>query len=73
MTDQPDTPPSSSLIVSGHATPEEVAAIVVVLSALGGGDEPAPARRPSAWSDPAWRLVGPAATRGGWRRSGLPR
>ncbi len=69
----PASEASSTLFVSGDATPEEVAALVVVLSALGDGDEPAPARRPSAWSDPAWRLVGPAATRGGWRRSGLPR
>ena len=66
-----EEPPS--LIVSGHATPEEVAALVAVLTTLDGQDVPAPPRRSSAWSDPSWRLVGPAATRGGWRRSGLPR
>ncbi|WP_423804976.1 acyl-CoA carboxylase epsilon subunit, partial [Nocardioides salarius] len=37
-------------ILDASATPEEVAAVVAVLSALGGGDEaPAPRRRPE-WS-----------------------
>ena len=58
--------------VSGNPTPEEVAALVVVLSAL-GGEEPAPEHARSAWSDPSWRLVGPSRTRDGWRTSGLPR
>lgn len=61
-------------IVTPSATPEEVAAIVAVLSAVGGG-EPAPARRPA----PAWAAPGRAVRRplahgpGGWRASGLPR
>jgi hypothetical protein len=59
-------------VVHGDATAEEVAALVAVLSAL-GGDEPAPEHARSAWSDPSWRLVGPSARHGGWRRTGLPR
>lgn len=61
-------------IVHGDATPEEVAAIVAVLSAVGGG-EPAPAKRPA----PAWAAPQRAVRRslphgpGGWRASGLPR
>lgn len=60
-------------VVSGHPTPEELAALVAVLSAVGGGSGAGEESRRSAWSDPAWRLVGPQATRGGWRTSSLPR
>lgn len=60
-------------VLSGQPTPEELAALVVVLSALGSGGEAVPEPRRSAWSDPAWRLVGPRARRGGWRTSSLPR
>ena len=60
-------------IQSGNPTPEEVAALVVVLSALGGAD-PEPSRQPrSAWADPAIRLGAPAHRFGGWRSSALPR
>jgi hypothetical protein len=60
-------------VIDAHATPEEVAAIVAVLSALGGG-APAPRRRRSTWASPA-RQVGrpPAHGAGAWRASGLPR
>lgn len=60
-------------ILSGQPTPEELAALVAVLSAVGGGGEAASEPHSSAWSDPAWRLVGPRARRGGWRTSSLPR
>ena len=65
---------NSVLRVSGNPTPEELAVLVVVLAALGGEDSDAhdPSRR-SAWSDPAWRLVGPSTRIGGWRASALPR
>ena len=63
---------SSALSVSGSPTPEELAALVAVLSALGDGGEP-PEQGRSAWSDPSWRLVGPSARHGGWRSTGLPR
>ncbi|GAA1989213.1 hypothetical protein GCM10009817_33770 [Terrabacter lapilli] len=65
-------PAAAAIRVSGSPTPEELAALVVVLSAL--GDEEAPAEHArSAWSDPSWRLVGPSARHGGWRSTGLPR
>ena len=63
----------SALSVSGNPTPEELAALVVVLSAVGGDDPDAPdSARRSAWADPAWRLVGPSTRIGGWRASALP-
>ena len=65
--------PPALRIITPDATPEEVAAIVAVLSALGGG-EPAPARRTPEWSRPARahrRPVHPGP--GGWRSSALPR
>lgn len=68
------TPPSPVLrIVTPSTTPEEVAAIVAVLSALGGGDAPAPKRRPE-WNAPH-RMARPAVSHGpgGWRASALPR
>jgi hypothetical protein len=60
-------------VIDAHATPEEVAAIVAVFSALGGG-APAPQRRRSTWASPA-RAVGRPLTHGAgaWRASGLPR
>ena len=60
-------------VVKGDATPEEVAALVSVVSALGSGDEPAPRRTPE-WSAHHRKVRstlphGP----GGWRSSSLPR
>ena len=60
-------------VIDAHATPEEIAAIVTVLSALGGS---APAAKParSQWSDPARHLRRPLTHgAGGWRASALPR
>ena len=60
-------------VLTPDTTPEEVAAIVAVLSAMGGSEAPAPRRTPE-WNRPA-RLTrdthrhGPGA----WRASGLPR
>ena len=60
-------------VESGSPTPEDLAALVAVLSAVAAGaGEDAPSRG-SAWSDPSWRLVGPSARRGGWAASALPR
>lgn len=66
------SPAAAAIRVSGSPTPEELAALVVVLSAL-GDEEAAPEHARSAWSDPSWRLVGPSARHGGWRSTGLPR
>ena len=70
-TDQPTERPVLR-IVNADATPEEVAAVVAVLSALGGGDAPPPRRRPE-WGAPHRQVRrslphGP----GGWRASSLP-
>ncbi|MGO4600119.1 acyl-CoA carboxylase subunit epsilon [Terrabacter sp. 2RAF25] len=64
---------AATIRVNGDATPEEIAALVAVLSALGHGAEPPAQHGRSAWSDPSWRLVGPSRAHGGWRSSGLPR
>jgi hypothetical protein len=60
-------------VIDAHATPEEVAAIVTVLSALGGG-APAPKPVRSNWAHPAYGMRAPYPSgRGGWRASALPR
>ena len=68
-------------VVSPDATPEEIAALVAVFSAIGGGGQAAPAPL-AEWRAPhrgVRRTVVPtrfsdvAGTRGGWRSSGLPR
>lgn len=60
-------------ILTPETTPEEVAAIVAVFASLGGGEAPAPRRRPQ-WNAPH-RMVRPAVAHapGGWRASALPR
>ena len=58
-------------IVRGDATPEELAALVAVLSAVGAPAEQAEAPTPSLWSRPQLRqpvFAGPGA----WQASGLP-
>ncbi|MCX6397089.1 MAG: acyl-CoA carboxylase subunit epsilon [Propionibacteriales bacterium] len=60
-------------IVTPDATPEEIAAIVAVFSAMGGAA--APAKKPvPVWAANA-RRVRPQHPHGpgGWRASGLPR
>src|SRR5690242_5847340 len=60
-------------ILTPSTTPEEVAAIVAVLSAVGGAGAP-PRKRPArAWSAPqrGVRRTLPHGP-GGWRASGLP-
>jgi len=79
----PDTPASSPepqqpqqpllRIVNPDATPEEIAALVAVFSAL-GGEEETPKRTVREWNSP-YRQVRPhySAGPGGWRSSGLPK
>lgn len=59
--------------IHGPATPEDVAALTALLSAL-GGEERTPTPPPRVWGDAA-RQVGADVrpTRGGWSRSALPR
>ncbi|PKH43426.1 Acyl-CoA carboxylase epsilon subunit [Nocardioides alpinus] len=61
-------------IVNTDATPEEIAALVAVFSALGSATQDAPERPRPAWNDPA-RGVRPShrSGAGAWRASGLPR
>ncbi|NYE37420.1 hypothetical protein F4692_002553 [Nocardioides cavernae] len=61
-------------VVNPDATPEEVAALVAVFSALGSAGGEAPRRPRPSWNAPARGVrqthrAGPGA----WRASGLPR
>ena len=74
-TPQPEAAETRPLlkVVNPDATPEEVAAIVAVLSALGGGapEKPQPV---SEWASPARNMRGaPVLHHASWRASGLPR
>jgi hypothetical protein len=72
VSETPETP--LLRVVNADATPEEIAALVVVFSALGSatGDD-APRRTPE-WSQPARLVRTPVAHGpGGWRASSLPR
>ena len=59
-------------VINPDATPEEIAVLMAVFSAL-GGDAPAAPRRTPEWSTPARKLRRPVAHGpGGWRASSLP-
>ncbi|MCX6400428.1 MAG: acyl-CoA carboxylase subunit epsilon [Propionibacteriales bacterium] len=84
MSDEPVVAPEAVVeqapllrIITPDTTPEEVAAIVAVFSALGGGT-PAEAPVTSEWASPARKQRtypgrAPAHGRGAWRASALPR
>ena len=61
-------------IVTPDTTPEEVAAIVAVFSAMSLRRDAGPRRRRSEWNSP-YRQVRPFYSHGpgGWRSSGLPK
>ena len=60
-------------VIDAHATPEEIAAIVTVLSAVGGA-APAPKPPRSQWAHPGRQVHAALGHgRGGWRASALPR
>lgn len=67
-------PAAAEIVVRGSASPEQVAALVAVLSAVGGGGDAAPTPATGLWSDHA-RAVGvaPGHGRGAWRASAQPR
>lgn len=71
MTDDAGTPVLR--IITPDTTPEEVAAIVAVLSALGRRQQPK-RRRVVEWNSP-YRQVRPMYSHGpgGWRSSALPK
>lgn len=61
-------------VVNPDATPEEIAALVAVFSALGSADTEAPKAKPSEWSANHRRMrVNYSHGTGGWRSSGFPR
>ena len=61
-------------VINGDATPEEIAALVAVFSALGQAGDAAPRGPRPAWSLPARGVRRThRAGAGGWRASGLPR
>ncbi|MBL0748634.1 acyl-CoA carboxylase subunit epsilon [Nocardioides baculatus] len=60
-------------VVNADATPEEVAALVAVFSALVSAGDDAPKRPRPAWSNPARSVRQTHRTGvGAWRASGLP-
>jgi hypothetical protein len=70
--DQPEQQPLLK-VITPDATPEQVAAIVAVLSAVGGA-APAPEPPRSQWASPARRMRSQLQPgRGAWRASALPR
>ncbi len=61
-------------VINADATPEEIAALVAVFSALGPASRDAPKRPRPAWSNPARGVRGVHRSGpGAWRASGLPR
>ena len=61
-------------VVNPDATPEEVAALVAVLSAVSAGGAEAPRRPRPSWGAPARGVRHtPRSGPDGWRSSGLPR
>jgi hypothetical protein len=60
-------------VVKGNPSDAELAALVAVVSTLGAGEEPAPERSRSAWSDRRG-LVRESLAHGpgAWRASALP-
>jgi hypothetical protein len=77
--DAPTQTPEMPLlrIVNADATPEEIAALVAVFTALGSAPAdaaPRAPRRAPEWSRPARGVRTPVAPGpGGWRASSLPR
>lgn len=60
-------------VVSGHPTPEELAALIAVVTARSGAVAVPAAPPASRWSAPAGRLRRPLQPGpGAWRASGLP-
>ena len=61
-------------IINSDATPEEIAALVAVFSALGSASQDAPKRPRLAWGNPARGVRREHRSGlGAWRASDLPR
>lgn len=75
MTDENVAQPTQPVlkVLNADATPEEVAAVVAVFSALGSARDEAPRTPVSEWSAKHRRVrVNYSHGPGGWRSSGLP-
>ncbi|MGB8383774.1 MAG: acyl-CoA carboxylase subunit epsilon [Dermatophilaceae bacterium] len=81
MTDvAPDAPPAAAAapvpqtitVTAGSPTPEDIAVVVALFTALANAETVPSRRRPRLWSTPSWQLR-PHLTPvpGGWRLSGL--
>jgi hypothetical protein len=71
MTDETNEKQPLLKVVNADATPEEIAAVVAVFSAMGGA-EPAPEPPKSEWANPARRMRRPISHGpGAWRASAL--
>lgn len=69
-----EPPGEAAFAVRGAATPEELAALTVVVSALGGGEAPEPRPRVGGWGGAGTGVRRtPASGPGAWRASALPR
>ena len=73
MTADDSTPGPPLRLVRGDASPEEVAALLTVLSAISGGADEPDTRHTSQWASRERALRRPTSPgRGGWRASALP-
>jgi hypothetical protein len=72
MAPDPDAEKPILTVITPDTTPEEIAALVAVFSALGSAESAK--RRPTEWNNP-YRQVRPFYSHGpgGWRSSGLPK
>ena len=59
-------------VVHGTPSPDELAALVAVVTAMAAGDESGAERPRSSWSAPH-RMMRQPLTTGGWRASFAPR
>ena len=74
MSDQPASAasPQTFSVTAGSPTPEEIAVVVALFSALANTEIGPPARRPRPWSAPSQRMRSQLTpVPGGWRLSGL--
>jgi hypothetical protein len=72
MAEQQEQPPVLR-VINADATPEEVAALVAVFSALGSGGGDVPKRPRPVWAHPARGVRRThRSVPGAWRASGLP-
>lgn len=72
MSEQPAALPQTFTVTAGSPTPEELAVVVALFTALANTEVASSARRPRAWSEPARRMRSHLTpVPGGWRLSGM--